>query len=75
VDATTAETLKLSLCDIATEPEAQASGVECSAKAVLQWLARIKHDWLIVYDNASGAHDGVASYMPQGNHGSILFTS
>jgi hypothetical protein len=75
VDATTAETIKLSLRDIATDRDARASGVERSAKSVLQWLSRIEHDWLIVFDNASGDHDGVAEYIPQGNRGNILFTS
>src|SRR5882762_16599 len=75
VDATTTETMDLSLRDIATDPDARASGVERSAKSVLQWLTRIEHDWLIVFDNATGDHNQVAGYMPQGNRGNILFTS
>jgi len=67
--------MELSLRDIATDPDARASGVERSAKSVLQWLSRIEHDWLIVFDNASGDCDGVAKYIPQGNRGNILFTS
>ena len=42
---------------------------------MLQWLARLKHDWLIVFDNASEDYVGVAEYMPPGNQGNILFTS
>ena len=64
--------------DIATDPDARASGIEhssTSAKSVLQWFSRIEHDWLIVFDNASDDHDGVASFIPQGNRGNILFTS
>ena len=75
LDATTAETIELSMRDIANDPEARASGVECSAKSVLQWLSQIEHDWLLVFDNASGADDGVAEYIPHGNRGNILFSS
>src|ERR1700677_3710404 len=74
IDATTAETIELSLRDIATDPDARASGVERSAKSVLQWLSRTAHDWLVVFDNASD-DDGVAKYIPQGNGGNILFSS
>src|SRR5882762_176047 len=75
VDATTVATIELSLRDIAMDPDARAAGVESSAKSVVQWLSGIGHDWLIVFDNASGDHDGVVEYMPQGNQGNILFTS
>ena len=72
VDATTAETIQLSLQDIATDRDARASGIERSTKSVLQWLSSVKHDWLIVFDNAS---DGVSEYMPMGDQGNFLFTS
>src|ERR1700735_3589883 len=75
LDATTNETIELSIRDIANDPEARASGVERSAKSVLQWLSRIEHDWLLVFDNASGADEGVAGYIPHGNQGNILFSS
>jgi hypothetical protein len=75
VDATTTTTIDLSFRDIATDPDARASGIEHSAKSVVQWLSRIEHDWLIVFDNASANHNGVAEYMPRGNRGNILFTS
>src|ERR1700735_2798554 len=75
LDATTNETIELSIRDIANDPEARASGVERSAKSVLQWLSRIEHDWLLVFDNAGGADKGVAEYIPHGNQGNILFSS
>src|SRR6202050_5935479 len=75
VDATTAETIKRSLRDIANDPDARASGVKHSDKSVLQWLSQIKHDWLLVFDNASGDQDRVAGYIPPGNQGNILFSS
>ena len=65
----------MSLRDIASDPDARASGCECSAKAVLRWLSRTEHDWLIVFDNASGGHGGVAEYIPAGIRGNLLFTS
>ena len=60
VDATTADTIELSLRDIAADPDAQACRVERSAKSVLQWLSRVERDWLIMFDNASGAYGEVA---------------
>src|SRR5882762_8682205 len=75
IDATTAATIELSLRDIAMDPDARAAGVESSAKSVVQWLSRVERDWLIVFDNAGGDHDGVADYIPNGNQGNILFTS
>ena len=75
VDATTTETINLSFRDIANDLDARASGVECSAKAVLQWLSQIEHDWLLVFDNASGADKGMAEYIPHRNPGNILFSS
>jgi tetratricopeptide (TPR) repeat protein len=75
VDASTAETIDISLQDIATDPDARASGVEHSSKSILQWLSRVEHDWLIVFDNASYDHDAMAKYLPPGNQGNILITS
>ena len=75
VDATTTDTMELSLRDAAADPDARTSGVEHSAKSVLQWLSRIEHDWLIVFDNATGENDGLTQYIPRGDRGNILFTS
>ena len=64
VDATNAETMELSLQDLANDPDARASGVEHSAKSGLLWLSRIQHDWLLVFDNVDGHYNRVAEYMP-----------
>src|SRR3984957_19480121 len=75
IDSTSAETIELSLRDIAGEQEAQASAVGQSAKSVLQWLSHIEHDLMMIFDNADGDPHMVAKYMPTGNRGNILFTS
>src|ERR1700729_2134221 len=75
IDATSAETIELSLRDIADEPEAQAARIKPSAASVLRWLSQIEHEWLAVFDNADGDPRIVAKYMPPGNRGNILFTS
>jgi hypothetical protein len=74
VDATTVETIELSLRDIATDTEGRAAGVERSADSVVRWLCTVKHDWLLVFDNVNDG-DEVARYIPKGNRGNILFTS
>jgi hypothetical protein len=63
------------LRDIASDPDARAAGVEQNPKSVSQWLARIKHDWFLVFDNATGDNGGLGRYLPQGDGGNILFTS
>jgi Tetratricopeptide repeat len=75
IDATSAETIELSLRDIVGEPEAQAARIKPSAVSVLQWLSHIEHEWLAIFDNADGDPRVVAKYMPPGNRGNILFTS
>src|ERR1700733_7660838 len=75
IDSTSAETIELSLREIAGEPAAQASGVGQSAESILQWLSRIEHDWLVIFDNADGDPRVVAKYMPASNRGNILVTS
>ena len=75
VDATNAETMELSLEELAYDPDARASGVEHSAKSVLLWLSRIQHDWLLVFDNVDGDYNRLTEYMPHGNRGNIIFNS
>ena len=72
VDATSAETIQLSLRDIASDPEAKALNVEDSTESVLRWLSRIDDEILILFDNANA---DIAEYIPSGNRGNILFTS
>ena len=72
VDATSAETIQLSLRDIASDPEAKALNIEDSTESVLRWLSRMDDDILIVFNNANA---DIAEYIPLGNRGNILFTS
>ena len=72
VDATSAETIQLSLRDIASDPEAKARNIKDSTESVLRWLSRIDDEILIVFDNANA---DIAEYIPSGNRGNILFTS
>ena len=53
VDATSAETIQLSLQDIAGDPEAKAQDVGDSTELVLQWLSRRDGECLIVFDDAN----------------------
>ena len=54
VDATSAETIQLSLRDLAvSDPEAKSWKVEDSTGSVLRWPSRIDDEWFIVFDNAN----------------------
>src|SRR5882762_1896972 len=75
VDATSAETIEASFEAISGEPEAQMSGIDRTAESVRQWIARLEHDWLAIFDNADCDHEVVANYIPPGNRGNIIFTS
>jgi hypothetical protein len=75
VDATSAETIKLNLQDIAADPDARASGVDGSAESVRRWLSGMEREWLMVFDNADGDPDVVTEYFPDGDGGDILLTS
>ena len=73
VDASSAETIELSLRDFAvSDPEAKAWNIEDSTESVLRWLSRVDDEWLIVFDNANA---DITKYIPSGNRGNILFTS
>ena len=72
VDATSAETIELSLRDVAGDPEAKAQNVGDSTESVLQWLSRRDGESLIVFDDANA---DIAKYIPLGNRGNVLFTS
>ena len=69
VDATSTETIQLSLRDVVGDPEAKAWNVEDSIESVLRWLSRIDGEWLIVFDNANA---DVVDYIPSGDRGNIL---
>ena len=76
VDASSHESITMSLKGISNMSAAQASGVDSSVESVLQWIACIQEEWLIVYDNADDlVPEVVAKFFPSGDGGNILITS
>ena len=76
VDASSLESINMSLKGITSIPAAQASCLDGSAESALQWISGIQEEWLIVFDNADDLPpDVVAKFIPPGNRGSILITS
>ena len=76
VDASSDESITLSLKGISSISAAQAFGVDGSVKSVLQWISSIQEEWLIVFDNADEPPpEVVAKFIPPGNRGNILITS
>ena len=76
VDASSVESIIMSLRGISSIPAAQASSVDDSVECVLQWMSGIQEKWLIVFDNADNPPVNVVEkYIPPGNRGNILITS
>ena len=76
IDASSLESIDMSLKGISSIPAAQASYLGGSAASVLQWISGIQEEWLIVFDNADNLPpDVVAKFIPPGNRGNILITS
>jgi tetratricopeptide (TPR) repeat protein len=76
VDGTSPETMEASIAAIpSADEEARAAGVEASSAAVLLWLARREHNWLIIFDGADGGYDEVESFIPAGKRGNILIST
>ena len=76
IDASSVESISLSMKGISRIPAAQASGVNGSVESVLQWISSIQEKWLIVFDNASDpSPEAVAGFIPLGNRGNVLITS
>jgi hypothetical protein len=76
VDASSHENIAMSLKGISNVPTAKASGVDDSVESVLQWIACIQEEWLIVFDNADEPlPEVVARFFPPGDRGNILITS
>ena len=76
VDASSLESINMSLKGISSIPAAQASCLDGSAESSLQWISGIQEEWLIVFDNADDLPpDVVAKFIPPGNRGNILITS
>jgi len=76
VDASSYESIAMSLKGISSIPAAQASGVDGSVESALQWISCIQEEWLVVFDNADDPSlEVVAKFIPPGNRGNILITS
>ena len=76
VDASSLESINMSLKGISSILAAYASCLDGSAESVLHWISGIQEEWLIVFDNADDLPpDVVAKFIPSGNRGNILITS
>ena len=73
VDASSEESMEMSLKGISSLSAAQYSGVDGSVESVLQWISFLPEDWMIVFDNADAPL--VEKFIPPGNRGNILITS
>ena len=72
VDASSFDSISMSL----KAASAQAFRVNGSVESVLQWIAHIQKEWLIVFDNANDPFpEMLAKFIPPGNRGNILVTS
>ncbi|RXW16079.1 hypothetical protein EST38_g9775 [Candolleomyces aberdarensis] len=76
VDASSSDTINASLIAIADLPLALQSGLKSDAatpQQVLGWIASLKDDWIILFDNAN---DEIGQFFPPGlQRGDILITS
>ena len=76
IDASSHESITLSLKGISGISAARDSGVDVSVQSILQWISHIQEEWLIVFDNADDpSPQEVAEFFPPGNRGNILITS
>ena len=74
IDASSHESITLSLKGISGFSTARDSGVDGSVQSVLQWISHIQEEWLIVYADDPPPQE-VAEFFPPGNRGNILITS
>ena len=76
VDASSVESITMSLRDISNVSAAQTSCLDDSFESILQWISGIQEEWLIVFDNADDLPVYVVErFIPPGNRGNILITS
>ena len=75
VDASSEESIIMSLRGISGISAAQAACLDGSVESVLQWMSDIQEEWLIVFDNAVPPVHVVEKFIPSGNRGNILITS
>ena len=73
VDASSEESIIMSLRGISSISTAQASCVADSVGSVLQWMSGIQEEWLIVFENADEPPVHVVEkFIPPGKRGNIL---
>ena len=73
VDASSEESIIMSLRGISSISTAQASCVDDSVGSVLQWMSGIQEEWLIVFENADEPPVHVVEkFIPPGKRGNIL---
>ncbi|KAG9078939.1 hypothetical protein FRC06_008040 [Ceratobasidium sp. 370] len=70
VDATSAETLKSALKDVALVRR-----IGKTHNDTLRWLSSYTRPWLLMFDNADDPSLGLQQYFPSGTHGRILVTT
>ena len=76
VDASSVESITMSIRGISSISAAQASCLDDSVESVLQWMSGIQEEWLIVFDNADDLPVYVVErFIPIRNRGNILITS
>jgi tetratricopeptide (TPR) repeat protein len=75
IDASSLESITMSLKGIFSLFAAQASGVDGPVESALQWISCIQEEWLIIFDNADEPPEVVAKFIPPGSRGNILITS
>ena len=76
VDASSEESITMSLRGISSISAAQVSCQDDSVESVLQWMSGIQEEWLMVFDNADVPPVHVVEkFIPSGNRGNILITS
>ena len=76
VDASSVDSITMSLRGISSLSAAQVSCLDDSVESVLQWMSNIKEEWLIMFDNADEPPVYVLErFIPRGNRGHILITS
>ena len=76
IDASSVESITMSIRGISVISAAQSFCLDDSVETVLQWISGIQEEWLIVFDNADEPPVHVVERLiPPGNRGSILITS
>ena len=76
VDASSVESVTMTLRGISSISAAQASCLDDSVESVLQWMSGIQEEWLIVFDNADVLPDyDMEKFIPGGNRANVLITS